>query len=91
MPGLPVEVILHILSQVYVEENEVVHVAPREWGLEALRSQFAAPLLYAQDCVVDDFWCCFNVLQDTLQGHVLTGNSCFHGLSVKSRVNLYER
>lgn len=32
-PDLPVEVILHILSQVYVEENEIMHVTPREWGL----------------------------------------------------------
>lgn len=37
-PDLPVEVILHILSQVYVEENEVVHVAPGEGGLQMLGS-----------------------------------------------------
>lgn len=80
---LPVEVILHILSQVYVEKNEIMHVAPREWGLEALRIQLAAPFLYTQDCVVDDFWCGFNMLQDTLQGHVLTGHSSFHGLAIK--------
>ena len=89
-PDLPVEVILHILSQVYVEENEVVHMASRERGLQALRSQLAAPFLYAQDCVVDDFRCCFNMLQDTLQGHILTGNSCFHGLAMKCRVSLHK-
>lgn len=61
-PDLPVEVILYVLSQVYVEENEVVHMAPREGGLQALGSQLAAPFLYAQDCVVDNFWCCFNML-----------------------------
>lgn len=90
-PDLPVEVVLHVLSQVYVEENEVMHMAPRKWGFQALRSQLAAPFLYAQDCVVDDFWCCFNMLQDTLQGHVLTGNSCFHGLAVKCEVGLNKR
>lgn len=65
-PDLPVEVVLYILSQVYVKENEVMHMAPRKWGFQALRSQLAAPFLYAQDCIVDDFWCCFNMLQDTL-------------------------
>ena len=80
-PSLPVEVVLHVLSQVYVEEDEVVHVAPRERDLEAPRSQPAAPLLDAQDGVVHDFRCRLHVLQDTLQGHILTGNSCFHGLA----------
>ena len=61
-PDWPVEVILHILSQVYVEENEVMHMAPRERGLQTLWGQLAAPFLYAQDCIVDDFWCRFNVL-----------------------------
>lgn len=39
-----------------------MHVAPGEWGLQALGRLLAAPFLYAQDCVVDDFWCCFNML-----------------------------
>ena len=90
-PTLPVEVILHILSQVYVEEDEVVHVAPRERDLETLTSQPAAPLLDAQDCVVHDFRCRLHVLQDTLQGHILTGNSCFQGLAMKCRVHLHKR
>lgn len=61
-PDLPVEVILYILSQVYIEENEVMHVAPREWCLQALGSQLAAPFLYAQDRIVDNFGSGFNVL-----------------------------
>lgn len=63
-PGawLPVEVVLHVLGQVYVEENEVVHVAPGERDPQTLGGQLAAPFLNAQDCIVDDFWCCFNVL-----------------------------
>lgn len=90
-PSLPVEVVLHVLSQVYVEEDEVVHVAPRERDLEAPRSQPAAPLLDAQDRIVHDFRCRLHVLQDTLQGHILTGNSCFHGLAMKCRVRLHKR
>lgn len=82
---LPVKVILHVLRQVDVKEDEVMHVAPGERGLQALRSQFAAPLLNAQDGIVDDFWCRLDVLQDTLQGHVLTGHSGFHRLAVKGR------
>lgn len=78
---IPVEVILYVLSQVYVKEDEIVHMAPREWGLQALRTQLAAPFLYAQDCIVGNFWCCFNVLQNTLQGHILTGDCCFHRLA----------
>lgn len=34
---------------------------------------------WSQDRVVHDFRCRLHVLQDTLQGHILTGNSCFHG------------
>lgn len=84
---LPVEVILYVLSQVYVKEDEIVHMAPREWGLQALRTQLAAPFLYAQDCIVGNFWCCFNVLQNTLQGHILTGDCCFHRLAMKCEVS----
>lgn len=65
-----------------------MHMAPGEGHLQALRSQLTAPFLDAQDCIVNNFGCCFNVLQDTLQGYILTGNSCFHGLAMKCKVSL---
>lgn len=39
---------------------------------------------------MDNFRCGFNVLQDTLQGHILAGNPCFRGLAIKCKVSLYK-
>lgn len=78
---IPVQIILHILGQVYVEQNKVTHVTPGEWSLCLLGIQLAVPLLNAQYCIMNNFGGGFNVLENILQRHVLTGAPRLQGLA----------
>lgn len=80
---LPVQIILHILGQVYVEQNKIMHVAPGERSLCFPGIQLAVPFLNTQYCIMDNFWGGFDVLEDALQRHIFAGTSRLQGLAAK--------
>lgn len=69
-PCSPVLVVLHILGQVYIEDDEVVHVAAGK-GLPHLTApRLAGPLPHANQGIVCDVGGRLNVLHDVLQRDV---------------------
>lgn len=58
-------------------------MTPGEWSLCLLGIQLAVPLLNAQYCIMNNFGGGFNVLENILQRHVLTGAPRLQGLAAK--------
>lgn len=68
--GSPVLVVLHILGQVHVQDDEVVHVAAGEGLAHLVAPSLAGPLPHADQGIVGDVGGRLDVLHDVLQGHV---------------------
>lgn len=68
--GSPVLVVLHVLGQVHVQDDEVMHVAAGEGLAHLAAPGLAGPLPHADQGVVGDVGGCLDVLHDVLQGHV---------------------
>ena len=68
--GSPVLVVLHVLGQVHVQDDEVMHMAAGEGLSHLVAPSLAGPLPHANQGVVGDVGGCLDVLHDVLQGHV---------------------
>ena len=68
--GSPGLVELHILGQVHVQDDEVVHVASGEGLAHLTAPRLAGPLPHADQGIVGDVGGRLDVLHDVLQGHV---------------------
>lgn len=68
--GSPVLVVLHVLGQVHVQDDEVMHVAAGEGLAHLAAPGLAGPLPHADQGVVGDVGGCLDVLHDVLQGHI---------------------
>lgn len=66
----PILVVLHILGQVHVQDDEVVHVAAGEGLAHLTAPGLAGPLPHANQGVVGDVGGRLDVLHDVLQRHV---------------------